>query len=299
MAWHEGKPEYRSSPNSKEVRENFAYLKALADLLSGAGVTDADLEKLHALTISASSVNNLPLGYLQRSKFTYVDADTITIGPGVYHHSGTTDQIVYWNSTLTFNSTDTGSQWYYLYIDDSAIVTAGTNLLTASEFINSTTAPTWSDAKHGWYHGNNRCIFAYQVGSGSICEFSHDGGDSVSTVTNAVTSTPTLYPGIEKEVDLSLSSGRPGFCSKLDLYVNITPRTVASTVYVYQFSGKSQLGIHFKVPASSTSTLDIELLLAGIQLSADMSLYYLSSLENYAGTYSHYQITGWHFPAGM
>lgn len=27
MAWHEGKPEYRSSPNSKEVRENFAYLK--------------------------------------------------------------------------------------------------------------------------------------------------------------------------------------------------------------------------------------------------------------------------------
>ena len=27
MAWHEGKPEYRSSPNSKEIRENFAYLK--------------------------------------------------------------------------------------------------------------------------------------------------------------------------------------------------------------------------------------------------------------------------------
>lgn len=39
MAWHEGKPEYRSSPNSKEVRENFAYLKALSDLLSGATST--------------------------------------------------------------------------------------------------------------------------------------------------------------------------------------------------------------------------------------------------------------------
>ena len=47
MAWHEGKPEYRSSPNSKEIRENFAYLKALADLLSGSGVTEEELSQLH------------------------------------------------------------------------------------------------------------------------------------------------------------------------------------------------------------------------------------------------------------
>jgi uncharacterized membrane protein (Fun14 family) len=72
MAWHEGKPEYRSSPNSKEVRENFAYLKALADLLSGAGVTEeelsqlhesgvvkADLVKLHGITSSATEINQL------------------------------------------------------------------------------------------------------------------------------------------------------------------------------------------------------------------------------------------------
>lgn len=72
MAWHEGKPEYRSSPNSKEVRENFAYLKALADLLSGAGVTEeelrqlhgsgvvkADLAKLHDITSSATEINQL------------------------------------------------------------------------------------------------------------------------------------------------------------------------------------------------------------------------------------------------
>ena len=72
MAWHEGKPEYRSSPNSKEVRENFAYLKALADLLSGAGVTaeelsqlhesgvvKADLVKLHAITSTHTEINQL------------------------------------------------------------------------------------------------------------------------------------------------------------------------------------------------------------------------------------------------
>jgi len=54
MAWHEGKPEYRSSPNSKEVRENFAYLKALADL-----VVKADLEKLHAITSTHTEINQL------------------------------------------------------------------------------------------------------------------------------------------------------------------------------------------------------------------------------------------------
>jgi microcystin-dependent protein len=54
MAWHEGKPEYRSSPNSKEVRENFAYLKALADL-----VVKADLVKLHGITSSATEINQL------------------------------------------------------------------------------------------------------------------------------------------------------------------------------------------------------------------------------------------------
>ena len=72
MAWHEGKPEYRSIPNSKEVRENFAYLKALADLLSGAGVTEeelsqlhesgvvkADLVKLHAITSTHTEINQL------------------------------------------------------------------------------------------------------------------------------------------------------------------------------------------------------------------------------------------------
>jgi len=80
MAWHEGKPEYRSSPNSKEVRENFAYLKALADLvvkadlvklhditssateinqLHGSGVVKADLVKLHGITSSATEINQL------------------------------------------------------------------------------------------------------------------------------------------------------------------------------------------------------------------------------------------------
>ena len=159
------------------------------------GVVTSDIDTIQTTLGSATSQNvsdlvsiantagatlgKITIGYTQRARFAWSDADTLTIGPGVYHHSGTTDQIVYWNSALSFDSTDSGSQWYYLYIDDSAIVSAGTNLLTAAEFINSTTAPTWSDAKHGWYNGSDRCIFAYYVSSGSIGSFTHDGGDYI------------------------------------------------------------------------------------------------------------------------
>lgn len=110
-------------------------------------------------------------GYVQRPVFTYSDTDTITIGPGAYHHDGTSEQMVYWNSTLTFDFGSGGTNGdstnlaaddlYYLYIDDSAVVTAGTNVLTATEFVAVTTEPTWSDTKHGWYNGNDRCIAAF------------------------------------------------------------------------------------------------------------------------------------------
>ena len=43
MAFHTGKPAYRSNPSSAEVRESLAYLKTYTDLISGAGVSQDDL----------------------------------------------------------------------------------------------------------------------------------------------------------------------------------------------------------------------------------------------------------------
>ena len=125
-------------------------------------------------------------GLVIRPKFTWKDADEIYISAGVYHHEGTTEQFVYWNSELTFqagsggsnsDSTNLGnSERHYVYIDDSAVVTAGTNLLTEAEFLNSTTAPTWTEASHAWMNGDDRCIFGFTTdGSGNIIEFFHDG----------------------------------------------------------------------------------------------------------------------------
>jgi hypothetical protein len=56
-AWWTGQPIYGSNPASKFVRENFAYLKALTDLLSLSAVTQADLTKLHAIVATAAQVD--------------------------------------------------------------------------------------------------------------------------------------------------------------------------------------------------------------------------------------------------
>jgi hypothetical protein len=135
--------------------------------------------------LEGSNISSHLPGIVMRPKFEYKDSDEIYIGPGVYHHSGTVEQLVYWDSRLTKLSTQSGDTWVYLYLDDSAIVTAGTNLLTATEFIVTTTAPTWNASKHGWYNSgvpNDRCIFAFyntNVISADITQFFHDGGDCV------------------------------------------------------------------------------------------------------------------------
>lgn len=142
-------------------------------------------------------------GYVQRPVFTpapwVLTTGTITISPFKYHHAGTTEQIVTNDTTITFfngtapsasnadNSAVGASQWHYLYIDDSAVVTAGSSTISASELLGSSVAPTWSDAKHGWYGpgtGNtqttDRCIYAYYLNAGSTLDRTeHDGGNFV------------------------------------------------------------------------------------------------------------------------
>lgn len=73
-AWWTGQPVYGSSPASKFVRENFAWLKTLVDAhevsltgitadaaeintLDGSGITNADLVKLHAILRTANEMN--------------------------------------------------------------------------------------------------------------------------------------------------------------------------------------------------------------------------------------------------
>ena len=137
-------------------------------------------------------------GYLSRPQFLHTSDTAISIEPGCYHHSGTVDQIVYWNLALAFtlgsslnadsDELDAGAfDIQYIYLDDSAIVTNASPLLTNACLLNSDTAPTWSDAKHGWYgpggggadntQVTDRCIFAVPIDSSNdVLDFYHDGG---------------------------------------------------------------------------------------------------------------------------
>jgi hypothetical protein len=109
------------------------------------------------------------IGYKQRPLFERTSTTQMTLhGNFAYQHMGTTTQIVS-GSNVVFTRSDTSGtqQWNYLYLDDSAIVTAGNATITASELISSPTAPTLSVAKGGFYNGNDRCIFCWLQSTGN------------------------------------------------------------------------------------------------------------------------------------
>lgn len=112
-----------------------------------------------------------------RAQFAPVSNTQLSLASGGYIHHGTKSQVLLIESTLTHTITSPGtSQWQYLYLDDSAIVSAGTGDITGTEVINSTTTPTYDGIKKGWYNGLDLCIFAdYINGSGFATPFYHDG----------------------------------------------------------------------------------------------------------------------------
>ncbi len=151
-------------------------------------------------------------GELQRPKFEYVSGTSIKVYPGVYDLDAK-GKNVSWDSALTVTGLSGTDQWVYIYLDYSAI--SGTTV-TASEIIGSTTAPTWSDSKHGWYNGDDRCIFAVYFEGSSINNFYHSGGDYVqfgddkteltyaAPTFNAWTDVTTSYhPVFTREVELT------------------------------------------------------------------------------------------------
>ena len=171
--WNADKPAVGNqvSADIPDIEENF---QELHDVITA--ITNGTLGTTTAANFQVDSVST-PAIWLERARFEYKDADEIYIHAGAYHHVGTVSQVVYWSSKLTSDiGTPSASDWYYLYIDDSAVVTLGTNLLTTDQLLWSNTEPSWSETKHGWYSGEDKCIFAVLTdGSGNITEFFHDG----------------------------------------------------------------------------------------------------------------------------
>lgn len=190
----------------------------------------SDVAALQASTHNRGMKNGFKLGYSTTT--------AITVSGGMWAHTGTSNQHVYTNAQVTFTlgsggsnsgSTDLGaSQVHYIYIDDSAVVAAGTALLTSTEFLNSTTAPSYNHAKAGWYNGTDRCIGAIVTNSSSeIRSFAVFGGQyyryAAPILEMGSTAAGTTYAALD------LSSSVPRFSTRARL--RLTCATAGTAFY--------------------------------------------------------------------
>jgi hypothetical protein len=255
-------------------------------------------------------------GMFNRCHFKWKDTDEIYLEPGNYHHAGSTGQMMYWDSQLTFQfgsggsnsaSNDLGaSEWHYLYIDDSAVVTAATNLISNTELLNSTTAPAWTVANHGWYPSSatnnvqttDRCIGAFLTdGSNNITYFKHVG-DVVYFNTSVSIGTHTSSSSFT-----SKTCTAPGFCDAAEcMFYSYTAGSLTFNVHWRPGDSTDATGLYLQnaygyhvddgnfVRPSSTLRIALD--------SSDQTFDIRHSSSSGDAKTDIYQ-SGWYFPVGM
>jgi len=241
-------------------------------------------------------------GFVQRAKFTWKDADEIYIEPAVYHHSGTTNQLAYWDTQLTFHLESAGSNsdssdygadgWHYIYLDDSAIVTQAAPLLDAGCFLNNTQTPSWTVAKHGWYYGSDRCIFAVYETGGSISEFWHDGGDYVNY---GGWSYDISIQDVDADwVDAEAALTMPSFSTKALFTAIITYNDTPGNL-VWRTKGSANDDGHLLLIVDADIAQNVGRAVPVITDASQMIQFKHVASNNTVNGYTE----GWYFPAGM
>ncbi len=159
-----------------------AYLDAIDFNGTDITATGAELNILSGVTADKDEINLLDglstffYGKYERGLFTYnggATAYTVKVKPGNYFCK---DKYCQWASELTTTAIDApgADDWYYLYLDYSAITSA--TAITNSELIWSNTEPSYNTTYRQWMNGDDRCIFAALTNSGpsNIVEFVHE-----------------------------------------------------------------------------------------------------------------------------
>ncbi len=242
-------------------------------------------------SIAAYIAANTLTGAVVRSKFRWKSVTQIYIGAGEYHHEGTVDQKVYWDSKLTYTVVTNGApDWVYIYIDDSAVVTLGGNLLTNAEFVDNATEPTWSVTRKGWYTGSDRAIFAVYLVANDIAVFWHDGGNRVlydTTITDAGSVDYDLT-----FVNLSLTA--PSFATRISIIAKGESSQDGGSAY-YRPEGSAASNGHFLLYHSTAKedapSVHLSVLAPGQVIELKHNVSDTSKLSIYTN--------GWYFPAGM
>jgi hypothetical protein len=247
-------------------------------------------EKSKYVTYSTLHTVLLAKSFCHRARFAKASTTTMTVQPGRYFHNGTTAQLVYWDSALTVTFANlAASTFSYLYLDDSAIVTAATPLLTNSEFIDSTTSPSWSAANHGWYNGSDMCIGAFKTNSSSEIDDFYHWNNYVEYKADVTDVSENISATTWEDHTLTI----PAFCQEARATVTWTYDNNASVLY-YRPNGSSGSGIRIgHCSAGSVRSIVHARLLTGSS----------QGIELLEGTGSastaRIQTNGWFFPPGM
>lgn len=236
-------------------------------------ITANDVTDLRVPVTEKADQQVNPIVLMQRSKFTWTDGNTLTIGPGGYYYEGALKQNVFWHTDITFDLGSDGSNAssdglqadlgvsgiHYIYLDDSAIINNKSPELDASCFLNCIVAPVWSDTKHGWYGTgvgaagtNDKCILGVPTDNTEMYEFFHDGGEYVSygrTIQDRVVATITT--DWSDEVTLTI----PGFSQRAEISVGLTYSNGSCSIY-WRTNGQLEANGHeiASVSAGSTSS---------------------------------------------
>lgn len=168
----------------------------------------------------ATNVDAIPLslGYKRGFGLVFLNTSVLSLTQGMWHHSGTTAQMVYSAGALSFSLAGlSGTQLQYIYLDDSAIVSAGSAVIEAGQLTNATDAPTWSNTKCGWYYGQDRCIGAVYVDGGVIIEFRVFSDTFYALKTAEVLYSEASAPTSATELDLSAIV--PAYCTRASVAV--------------------------------------------------------------------------------
>lgn len=186
------------------------------------------IETLEDTTHNRGMANGLELSYGSTT--------TVWIDGGMWALTGTTNRHVYLGTQTPYTvSSLAASDISYIYIDDSAVTAADSNALVVGSFTDSTTAPTYSAAKAGWYSSttpNDRCIGAVVANASSqIRQFgvysSHCFMLYESAEAFAVAAAPISY------TELNLSSWVPVFATMARVVVQCN---TAGTTFAFHVS---------------------------------------------------------------
>jgi hypothetical protein len=126
----------------------------------------AIISQFHTRLNAANSYFGVQKGMIHLAYVEYKDSDTVTVTSGYGECNGH-----YWEVSEPIDhdmtSLTTAEDFHYIYIDDANSIYADPII------IDNTTEPVWSNAKLGWYNGNDRCIGVVwsPAGSATIMEY--------------------------------------------------------------------------------------------------------------------------------